>query len=113
MPVLQLFNAPRSEEDLIRLAWFNIDHHRNVTNWLQANKNLTVEQFVLYPLPPQEGMAAWLLNHQSWHTQINSALKTRSNDLLSVDFSDYDALAAWAFLHATEHQTWQSMTGVA
>lgn len=112
MPVSPMFHIPQQDSDMLKWAFFNIAHHRDVSNWLQFNKQVSVENFAIYPLPPQEGLGAWLLNHQSWHTQINSVLGTRSNNLLSVNFQDYNALSAWIFLHATEHQAWEAVTGV-
>jgi hypothetical protein len=116
MPVAPLFNAPSTEPDLLRFAFYNWDHHTQVSNYILTAKNITIARQEIYPMPSptdQEAFGAWLLDHQSWHTQINGVLGTRANNLLAVDFSNYDALAAWAFLHATEHQTWQTMTGVA
>lgn len=112
MPVAPLFNVPKNDADWLRLLWFNYDHHRNVSEWISQNKNIAVETFVLYPPPPAQDFGAWSLNHQSWHTQIDSILQVRSNNLLLVDINDPNTLAAWVFLHATEHQAWQTATGV-
>lgn len=113
MPVLPLFNAPRSAEDLVKYAWFNADHHIQVTNAIQRTKGLNIETQIIYPLPPPDDMGGWFLSHQSWHSQINSVLGTTGNNLLSVDFNDPAAVRAWAFLHATEHLAWQKATGIA
>lgn len=110
MPVAPMFYVPRNADDLTRLLWFNFDHHRQVSRWIAANKNLNVQQFDLYPAPP-EGLAGWLLQHQSWHSQIDAVLGVRSNNLLVLPLHDKEGFAAWVFLHASEHQAWQMATG--
>lgn len=113
MPVAPMFRVPASDDELSVFAFLNIDHHRQVTSYLSAHKSANVVSYDIYPFPPMEGLDVWLANHQSWHTQINSVLGTQSNNLLSVDFKDYNALSAWIFQHASEHREWQRLTGVA
>lgn len=113
MPVPQLYAAPRNPDDLTRYAWFNYDHHLQVSFAIQREKGLNVEFQIIYPLPPQQAMNNWLIAHQSWHSQINAILGVESHNLLSVNFSDYAVLEAWAFQHASEHFAWQMATGAA
>lgn len=112
MPILSLFAVPQNEGDLQRLAFCNYDHHIQVSNWIKANRDLSIEHYVLYPFPPLDNLGAWVINHQAWHTQIDAALGISGYNLLDVDWQNRDALQAFSFLHGQEHRQWTRITGL-
>lgn len=112
MPIAGLYAVPQTEADLQRLGFFNYDHHVQVSDWIAANKNLSVERYVLYPMPPLDDLGTWIINHQSWHTQIDAILGVSGYNLLDVDMQNRDALQAFLFLHGEEHRQWARITGL-
>jgi hypothetical protein len=112
MPILQLYAVPQTDADVQRLGFFNRDHHVQVSDWIMANHGLAVERYVLYPMPPMDALGTWLINHQSWHAQIDAILGVSGYNLLDVDVQNRDALQAFLFLHGEEHRQWERITGV-
>ena len=107
--ILNLYTVPVSSSDFDIFSRSNADHHLQIITALASKIGLVIYQ--LDPMPPED-LPSWLRRHQQAHNDVNGFLNVNGVDLSDVNFEDQKEMEAWTALHANEHFTWATTTGV-
>lgn len=105
MAIGSLFNVPSTENELNEWSFAHMAMHIDVNKQIQTLNGPGVTSYVLDPVSPKD-TGAWIYQHQNWHNQVNSIIKTQGYDLTGLDWTDNKSLPGWIQLHATEHYMW-------
>ena len=99
-----LYNIFQDQVGLNQFAFANADLHIRQNEAIATKYNVALPYYVLDPIALENsGLENWLQTHQDIHTRTNAVLGIAGNDLSDVDFKNPDQLAAWIWLHASEH----------
>ena len=102
MGLADVASIPKSDEELKKWAFCHMAAHRDIDRAVQEQFGFGITEYVLDPIIP-ENNDAWQYQHQQMHNQQNAILGISGNNLLGVDWTKPNILAAWLFLHQTEH----------
>jgi len=102
-----LYEAPRTPEEWLRWSF----HHRNSHDNIRAAIGSNLPD---YPIDPIRGaqIEDFLQYNAQLHSEMNSALRLQSVDLLSVDFNDDVQRLTWIQIHAREHESAELALGI-
>lgn len=106
-----LYEAPRSPEEWLRWSFHHRNSHDNIRAAITANKGPNLPD---YPIDPIRGpqIGDFLQYNSQLHSDMNSALRLQSSDLLSVDFNNDAQRLAWIQIHAREHESAELALGI-
>jgi hypothetical protein len=104
-----LYVLPQTPDDWSAWSFNHAAIHYTVVDAIQTQKNKNLSQFLLDPI---SDVGYWLYLHQDSHNQINAALGTQGNNLLSYDWDDPDQVQEWLNLNGSEHQNWNTILKV-
>jgi len=111
VPLANLWNVPRSDEDWQVWSTSHRDHTNVIRQAIRQRYGINLPEYQLDPIPfdaPQQ----WLAWNQGSHDDIDGVLGTQGSDLEDVDFTDANQVQAWIFLHVQEHTNWTDKLGV-
>lgn len=106
-----LFNIPNSPEEWGYWLLANADEHQQLVTAISAQKNVTLESYVLNPAPERD-YQQWLLVHQKMHSDLDSVLGIGGNDYTSLDFENPVSVEYIWQQHANEHILARSALGI-
>ena len=106
-----LYFVPNSDDDWKAWAFNHAADHYSIVNQVFISKSQNLTPFILSPMD-KDDVGMWLYQHAIMHSQMNQAVGTSGNDLLSLDWSDPDQFAQWLRLNATEHQAVSAALGL-
>lgn len=111
MSLPTLSNIPQTEQAFAEFSFSNYDEHRKIYAAIQRDFAISLQEYIIEPLPLFD-FSNWAYRHQLMHNLQNQVLGIAGNDLTSVDFSKPDQLAAFIWLHASEHYQAANILGL-
>jgi len=113
MPLVDLLNVPKTDDDWQNFFFQNRDSHDRIRKAIQSQTSPAVNltDYVVYPVS-QDQIEQFLDNNQSLHSDMNGVLGLQSSDLQDVSFSDENAKIAWFYSHYLEHQSAEIELGI-
>jgi len=104
MGLAAIYNVPDDARSLAQFAFINKMSHQAIATAIREQTNgATIPLPVLDPMPLNDALRTWLIQHQQTHNQQNAILGISGNDLSDVDFTKSEQVSAWIKLHADEH----------
>ena len=102
MAVADLFNTPKTDNEMAHWSFAHMDHHREVNAAILQKYGISLPEYPLDPVDLNDP-GAWLNQHQQMHNNTDQILGIPGYDLTEVNLSDPDQRAGWIFLNATLH----------
>lgn len=102
MALPDLLFPPTDPSSLSVFSWNNWNHHVQIIQAIRSQKNVTLFEYVIDPIPINDP-SGWLLRHQQTHTDANAVLNLQGADLQTLDFSKRNQVEAWIQQHWLEH----------
>lgn len=96
-------NVPNTETDWSIWSWANFDVLNQIRSAIQAQKNVTLQQYQVEPIDWGD-IDTWLDNNQQAHTDFAGVLGIQTSDLLHTDLRDPNQRQAWVWLNYMELQ---------
>lgn len=114
MAIAALQNIPGTPEELAQWAFAHQAHHVDLNAAIYNQLNIALPQFVLDPFDPsnEDQMGTWSYLHQQMHENQNFILGLAGANLVDVDWSKPEELAAWVQLNFIEHLQASNILGV-
>jgi hypothetical protein len=100
--VANLYNVPGSPTELSIWSTCHMAHHRDINRRIYEIFKIALPEYLIDPIDPNN-LGSWDDLHQAMHEAQDTILGISGFNLLGIDFSDQQLLAAWIFLNATEH----------
>ena len=89
--------VPDGPAELDRWAFHNRAQVDLIRAGIQAQKNVNLTQYQLYPVD-LDNPGTWLENNQQAHNDFNQVLGLQGHDIEFVDFNNRAQLEAWVAL---------------
>lgn len=103
MSLAGIFNVPHDENSLNEWAFAHMANHRDIVRVLYQVLAVALPEYSLDPIDPHN-TGVWEREHQEMHNQMNALMGTSGFDLLGLDWTDENKLAAWIQLNSIEHR---------
>lgn len=106
MSVAALFNVPTTDEQIQQWAFAHMAHHRDIIRVIYQDFSIALPEYALDPITPNQAGEEynWERLHQTMHSQMDAILGIAPYNLLGLDWSNENKLAAWIQLNASEHR---------
>lgn len=102
MSLANLFNVPRTEQELLIWSFSNQAEHNLIINAILTQKGVVLNNYPLDPIPMFD-VDSWARGHQSLHNDFTAVLGIAGVDLTDISFKDEGRLASFIRLHGNEH----------
>lgn len=97
MPLFQLLEVPKNENDWALFTFSLRDQTNRIRQAILQQKGINLTEYQIYPVDFNKSQE-YLENVQQSQEDINSTLGLQSVDLESVDFKDQKQLISWVNL---------------
>lgn len=114
MGLASLYNVPTTDRQRAEWAFAHMAHHRDIIRIIYQVLALALPEYALDPITPDTigNESGWERLHQTMHTQMDAILGIAPYNLLGLDWSDENTLAAWIQLNADEHRQAADIIGL-
>lgn len=110
LPVL--LTVPKSPEDWNIFSFHHRQSHDLIVRAIFQQTGVSLTDYVIDPIALQQPKE-WLIANQQFHEDMDSTLNVQGSNLQDVDFKDERQLQAWIYLHWQEHNTAETLLGIA